>query len=253
VSLPRRPEGGRVFESRRRVRLSDTDAHGRLRLDAIARYLQDVASDDVADAGWAADEHVWVVRRTLLEVERPFLGDEEVELATWCSGVGAAAAARRTSLAGDRGGAIEAESIWIHLDRELRPARFGERFLSVYAPTAEGRGVSTRFSLGTPPADSARAPWPLRATDVDLLGHVNNAAYWAAVEEVARARLREPLHAELEYRQPIDLGEAVDLVSADGGGALWLVVDGAVRAAAAVAQRGSIQSARATPSSSSPQ
>ena len=25
--------------------------------------------------------------------------------------------------------------------------------------------------------------WQLRATDVDLLGHVNNAAYWHAVEE----------------------------------------------------------------------
>jgi len=253
VSPPPRPAVGRVFEARRRVRLSDTDADGRVRLDAVARYLQDVASDDVADAGWAADEHVWVVRRTLLDVARPFVGDEEVELATWCSGVGAAAAARRTSLAGDRGGAIEAESVWIHLDRELGPARFGERFLSVYAPAAEGRGVSTRFSLGDPPAESVRAPWPLRATDVDLLGHVNNAAYWAAVEQVAGARLREALQADLEYRQPIDLGETVDLVSERGGGALWLVVDGAARAAAAVGQRGSIHTARATPTSSSPE
>jgi acyl-ACP thioesterase len=161
------------------------------------------------------------------------LGDEEVELATWCSGVGAAAAARRTSLVGDRGGAIEAESVWIHLDRELRPARLGERFLSVYAPAAEGRGVSTRFSLGPPPADAARAPWPLRATDVDLLGHVNNAAYWAAVEEVATG-LDEPFRAALEYRQPVDLGERVELVHTRKGRDVWLVVDGTVRAAAAV-------------------
>jgi acyl-ACP thioesterase len=250
VTLPPRPVAGRVFEAQRRVRLSDTDAAGRLRLDAVARYLQDVAADDVADAGWAADEHVWVVRRTLLDVPRPFLGDEEVDLATWCSGVGAAAAARRTSLVGDRGGAIEAESVWIHLDRELRPARLGQRFRSVYAPAAEGRGVSTRFSLAAPPADSTRAPWPLRATDVDLLGHVNNAAYWAAVEEVAVGRLREPLRAELEYRQPIDLGETVEIVSARCGGEVWLVVDSTVRAAAAVGQRGSIQTARARPTSS---
>jgi acyl-ACP thioesterase len=245
VTLPPRPVAGRVFEAQRRVRLSDTDAAGRLRLDAVARYLQDVAADDVADAGWAADEHVWVVRRTLLDVARPFLGDEEVDLATWCSGVGAAAAARRTSLTGDRGGAIEAESVWIHLDRELRPARLGQRFLSIYAPTAEGRGVST-------PAGSIRAPWPLRATDVDLLGHVNNAAYWAAVEEAATGGLGEPLRAELEYRQPIDLGETVEIVSAPGGRAVWLVVDGAVRAAAAVGQRGSIQTARARATSSPP-
>ena len=80
---------------------------------------------------------------------------------------------------------------------------------------------------------------------------MNNAAYWAAVEEVAAGSLREPLRAELEYRQPIDLGETVEVVSAPGGRAVWLVVDGAVRAAALV-QRGSIQTARASPSSSPP-
>jgi acyl-ACP thioesterase len=251
VTLPPRPLAARVFEARRRVPLSDTDAVGRLRLDAVARYLQDVASDDVADAGWAADDHFWVVRRTFLDVVAPFLGDEEVQLATWCSGVGAAAAARRTSLAGDRGGAIEAESVWIHLDRDLRPARFGERFLAVYAPAADGRGVSTRFSLGAPPTDAASAPWPLRATDVDRLGHVNNAAYWAAVEEAAAELLDRRLRAALEYRQPIDLGERVQLVHANGGRGVWLVVDGTVRAAAIVDQHGSIETARATPGSSS--
>ncbi len=234
MTLVPRPVTGRVFEARRRVRLSDTDARGRLRLDAVARYLQDVASDHVADAGWAADEHFWVVRSTVLDVGRPFLGDEAVELATWCSGVGGAAAARRTSISGDRGGALQAQSVWIHLDRRLRPARFGERFLAVYAPAAAGRGVSTRFSLPAPPPDAARSHWPLRATDADRLGHVNNAAYWAAVEEVGGDRLGRPLRALLEYRQPIDFGERVDLVRAGDGRDVWLVVEGTVRAAATI-------------------
>ena len=217
----------RVYRAERRIRLSDTDADGRLRLDAVARYLQDVASDDVADAGWSADEHIWVVRRTELELATPFAGDEAVELATWCSGTGASAAARRTTITGDRGGRIEAEVVWIHLGRDLQPARLPQRFHDVYAPSAQGRGVSTRLELRGP-LDGAVRPWPLRVTDVDLLGHVNNAVYWGAVEETLR-----PLeHAVLEYRKPIDLGDAVELRA--GGGGLAFLVGGELRAAAAV-------------------
>ena len=215
----------RIFRAGRRVRLSDMDADGRLRLAAVARYLQDVASDDVADAGWSADEHIWVVRRTQLEIAVPFGGDEAVELETWCSGVGASAAARRTSIVGDRGGRIEAEVVWIHLGRDLQPARLPQRFHDVYAASAAGRGVSTRLELRGP-RDGGTRPWPLRATDVDLLGHVNNAVYWSAVEETLR-----PLRsAVLEYRRPIDLGEPVELRVGDG--ALAFLVADELRAAA---------------------
>src|SRR5689334_12752128 len=96
IPLPPLPETGRVFRAGRRIRLSDTTADGRLRLDAIARYLQDIATDDVEDAGTDDAEHVWVVRRTVLDVIRPFVEDQRVEAATWPSGVGPRWAARRT-------------------------------------------------------------------------------------------------------------------------------------------------------------
>ena len=41
------PPSGRTFRVSYRIRLSDADATGRLRLDAVARYLQDAAIDDV--------------------------------------------------------------------------------------------------------------------------------------------------------------------------------------------------------------
>lgn len=219
----------RRFAASRTIRLSDTDASGRLRLDAIARYLQDVASDDWEDAGFGESDSAWVVRRTELEVVAPFADDTRVSLETWCSGVAGSSAARRYAVAGDRGGRAEAESIWIHLDRSLRPKRLDERFLAVYGASANGRRAPTRFTLDAP-AGLSGAPWPLRATDVDRLGHVNNAAYWAPLEQAWPGRLAGPLRATLEYRKPIDLGEPVEL--ALDGDALWLVVDGDVRAAA---------------------
>jgi acyl-ACP thioesterase len=219
----------RVFRSSRPIRLSDTDASGRLRLDAVARYLQDVASDDWADAGFDSQAHVWVVRKTWIEVEARFGADERVELATWCSGVAGTSASRRYSLTGNAGGRIEAESVWIHLDRSLRPLRLPPAFVEVYGESAGGGGVATRFSLPAPPADASGEPWPLRATDVDRLGHVNNAVYWVPVEERFGAAVRR---AELEYRRPVDLGDDARVVV--DGDALWLTVAGEAHAAAAI-------------------
>lgn len=220
---------GRRFRSERTVGLSDVDADGRLRLDAIARYLQDVASEDVTDAGRPPSEHVWVVRRTELDVVEPFADDVRVELETWASGLAPTAAARRSTIRGDKGGHLEAESIWIHLDRSLRPLRLDPGFLELYGPSAASRRVSTRLTLPAPTVAADR-DWPLRAVDVDRLGHINNAAYWEPVEELWAGRLGGRLHAVLEYRRPLDLGDQVRIAHDDN--TLWLVVDGEVRSAA---------------------
>lgn len=222
----------RRFAGRRPIRLSDTDASGRLRLDAIARYLQDVASDDWEDAGLASPESLWVVRRTDLRVETPF-GDDDgvVELETWCSGIARTAASRRYTLRGGAGGLVEAESLWIHLGADLRPKPLGEGFLAVYGASAADRRPVTQLSLSREVNGGGQGhPWRIRATDIDRLGHVNNAAYWAPLEEAWQGRLAGRFACLLEYRSPIDLGETVELVV--DGDLAWLVVEGEVRSAA---------------------
>ena len=231
------PTSGRTYTASRRIRLSDMDAHGRLRLDAVARFLQDIAIDDVQETGWGTPEHLWFVRSIRVDVHRPFLEDGEAELTTWCSGVAAIAAGRRWSVRGDRGGSIEVDSIWIHLDARANPARIED--FGVYAEAAGGRHVSTKLALPEPPADAGRTRWSLRATDVDLHGHVNNAVYWQAVEELSPGLgvdLRRPLRAELDYRGPIDLGEEIALVAFEdaGHGAVAFVAGAEVRAVARI-------------------
>jgi acyl-ACP thioesterase len=224
------------------VRLSDTDATGRLRLDAVARYLQDAAIDDVAETDWGAPEHLWVLRAARIDVLAPFLADGFVDIVTWGSSFSSLAAGRRWSLSGDAGGAIEADSTWIHLGPDARPARIGEGF-DGYAEAAQGRVASTKLTLPAP-EDGKRVPWPLRTTDVDRMGHVNNAAYWAAVEQRLAEHgpdLRRPYRARLDYRHPLDLGEDVELAEDTRGGtyvAAFCVRD-AVRAVVAVEPLGS--------------
>jgi acyl-ACP thioesterase len=97
--------------------------------------------------------------------------------------------------------------------------------------------VSPRLTLAAPPDAGDREPWPLRFRDFDVLGHVNNAAYWELVEELlARRRSRRaPLRVELEHVRAIERGASCALVhrpDADGWSA-WLVgADGAVHMAA---------------------
>ena len=214
------------------------DADGRVRLDAVARFLQDVAIDDVGETGWGAPEHLWFVRRIRLDVLVPLLADRVVELTTWCSGVAAIAAGRRWSVKGDRGGHIEVDSVWIHLDGGGRPARIDD--FGPYRAAAAERPVSTRFELPFPPAGVTGAPWALRSADVDLHGHVNNAVHWQAVEHALIASgavdPTRPFRAELDYREPLDLDDAVYLVRFDvpDGVALGIVSADAVRAVALV-------------------
>ena len=231
------PRTGRAHRSGRRIRLADRDARGRLRLDAVARYLQDAATDDVDETGWGAPEHLWVVRSMCIDVVAPPVEDDRVELVTWCSGTGTVAAGRRLSLRGDRGGQVEANSVWIHLDPDARPARIEE--FEVYAEAAEGRVVSTRLELEEPRAnDGVKTPWPVRIADLDVMGHVNNAAYWQAVEEclgLSAVDLSRPLRARLDYRHPLDLGDEVELVAHEHAGALTIAFSvGAARAVARV-------------------
>jgi hypothetical protein len=50
--------------------IADATASGRVRLDAIARWLQDVAYLDLVDAGFEG-QGAWVVRRLRIRVESP--------------------------------------------------------------------------------------------------------------------------------------------------------------------------------------
>jgi acyl-ACP thioesterase len=219
------PERGRRFVASRTVRLGDAGLDGALRLDALARFLQDIAADDAHEVGLRAA--TWVVRRTTLELHgRPSYG-ERIELTTFCGGLGSRWAERRTSVVGPSS-RIEASSLWVHLDERGRPAALPGIFLDAYGEAAGGRTASSRLAHPSPPPDATRTPWPLRPTDFDVLGHVNNAVFWTIVEDDPPAAGT----VTLEYRTPIEPGTDVDLVVAPDGATRWLVSDAGVHASA---------------------
>ena len=196
------------------------------------------------ETGWGIPDHIWVIRKIRVDVVAPLLRDRSVEIATWCSGVAAIAAGRRWSVRGDAGGHVEIDSVWIHLGPDQRPARIGD-----FGPYAPGRrrppGLDEARVAGSRRPTPGACPWALRSTDLDANGHVNNAVYWQAVEDwCAREGVdpSSPHRAELDYRDPIDLDDRVELATftADGEGrCVAFLAGGRVRAVAAVGPLGS--------------
>ena len=170
--MPGRVEGTWAHTGTRRLRWGDADRHGRLRLDAVARYLQDVANDDTRAAGFDPGAP-WVVRRTrILVVTPPRLG-EVLSLTTFAGALGSRWAERRTTVTGEAGGHVEASALWVHVDPASgRPARLTPEFRERYEPAAAGRTVGSRLHHPPPPAGDGvhRRPWPLPSADPDRDG-----------------------------------------------------------------------------------
>ena len=81
-------------------------------------------------------------------------------------------------------------------------------------------------------------PWPLRFSDFDVLGHVNNAACWQIVEEALSQHrdLRAPLRAEVQHKTAIERDAEVHVTTARQGDVLsiWVSADGSIAVSATI-------------------
>jgi acyl-ACP thioesterase len=209
--LLERSPGVRAYTHPRQPGFADCAPSGRMRLDAIACWLQDVAYADVEDAG-VEQSAVWVVRRTRIAVNRfPRFG-ERFSVTTFCSGLGRMWAERRTDIGrdGEAVADVEAVSLWVHLDAEhWRPTPLTEAEIETYGGARTSRRVSARLRHPAAPSFflAEGTAWTFRATECDIADHVNNAAYWTPLEEeLLGGPDPERLDVELEYRTPAQPG-----------------------------------------------
>jgi acyl-ACP thioesterase len=229
IEFVRPPDSGRLYTSHYSVRLSDADPSGAIRWDSLARYLQDIASDDWDEIGVDSNDF-WVVRRTSM---RRVGADawpnfkQVITLRTWCAGAGPAWVERRTDVVMDDEVIVETAALAVQVNPQGQPVRIRPEFLAVYGEAIGGRKVSGRVVTPEVTTGAVARPWQLRRADLDVVGHVNNAACWQALDEVALS-VRE---VTFIHHGSLALDDEVTLFNTDD--ALWLCVAGAVQVSAA--------------------
>ena len=213
-------QSGRKFSTSRKVRLGDVTPKGRVRLDAVARYLQDIATDDSLDGNYS-EPHSWVVRRTQMWVTAFPKYLDEISLTTWCGALGSHWAERRTQIKCAGEVVIETAALWVRVDfKTMKPVALSNEMTELLSSATNGRKISSRLEIGRnlPDLTSNNATsqdWPIRFSDMDAVGHLNNAAYWEVLEEYlgANSGKRAPLRATVEHHGAIDPGDKVQIVT----------------------------------------
>jgi acyl-ACP thioesterase len=105
----------------------------------------------------------------------------------------------------------------------------------VYRAAAGERRVTARLRHPPPSGEEQRSAWSFRATELDIAGHINNAAYWQPLEEELLGQPEpEQVDAEVEYRGPAQPGEMLLLRD---GARRWITgTDGEIHASVLLAE-----------------
>ncbi|OBJ51068.1 acyl-[acyl-carrier-protein] thioesterase [Mycobacterium asiaticum] len=234
------PDEGYVYQTGWRLATSDIDEHRRLRLDGVARYIQEVGAEHLADADLAEVHPHWIVLRTVIDVIEPIEIPSDITFRRWCAGLSSRWCNMRVQLKGSEGGRIETEGFWICMNKDtLTPSRLTDYCIERFGSTTDNHRLKWRPQVTEPLDDPATTPFPLRRTDIDLFEHVNNTIYWHGVHEILGQvpdLENKPYRAVLEYRSPIKYGEPLTIRSANRGDSVLMhfTVGDDVRAAALV-------------------
>lgn len=232
------PDTGYVYRTTWPVTTSDIDEHLHLRLDSVARYIQEVGAQNLLDAGEADAHPHWIVNRTVIDVLSPIELGDDIAFSRWCSALSTRWCTMRVDLLGSGGGRIETEGFWIAINADtLTPARVSDTLVEKFASTTDEHRLKWRRWLTEPHEPTAVTPFALRRTDIDIFQHVTNASYWHAMHEVMAGHpeiATPPYRAVVEYRKPIKFGETVTIRSSPSENEvrIALAVDDDVRATA---------------------
>lgn len=221
------------FEQTYRVRYDECNLYGLVTPVAVLRYLQDIAALDAVQSTLIGTGD-WVARRTIMEFHAPIPARAHLRLQTYPLGFTKVTAWRGYDLllAGDAGNepqlAVKARTLWVYLDARGRPTRIPPDMLTIWMPP--GTTLVLPPDEETWPTFPAQPQFetnaPVRFSDLDVMGHMNNAAYVELLDNATWEIFTQngllpqqahsypaPLYYDIEYAASARPGETLQVHS----------------------------------------
>lgn len=210
------------------VRYDECNPYGYVTPAGVLLYLQDIAGLHAAEVK-ILEGGVWIARRTMLDFTAPVPARATVEITTGPLGYSKVQAQRgyEVRIAGQPDPAITGRTIWVFLSLQGRPIRLPENFFKSWAS-----GGSHPLLPDAPwPTDPPHPPFvttsSVRFSDLDMINHMNNAAYVELLDDAAWERLSQlgisleegetghpvPLHYDIEYLASVRFGDKLTVQS----------------------------------------
>ena len=204
------------------VRHSEVDASGRLKLRALADYLQEAAARHAAHIGVGVDDLacrnlLWVLSRIVIIIEN-FPGPaEQINVETWPRSPEKLFAMREFVVHGKNGLPVcRASSAWLLIDaKNFRPKKI--ETLGSVIPRNEGNPFLVKTLAKLEPVESTKMfTQQIRPSAIDINGHLNNAEYFALAQDALAAKngsgftIRE---IRMNFVSDLKSGEAVTVFS----------------------------------------
>lgn len=222
------------FEQEILIPPSACDYSGRLGYAGAFAVLMDLATEHaerlgIGLAAMKAKNRFWVTVRTkILFHERPAVS-EAVRLITWPEKPGAVRCNRSYEIRRADALLISGRTEWAVMNTETNTIAPATDLFPAELDYADGAAVSEPFARVPARFEGLEpfAGYTVRSTDIDLGGHMNNAAYPRALFGAFSSRELDALRVraiDLIFRAPCYEGEKLDFYKKPGEGALDLRV-----------------------------
>ncbi|MCL1807789.1 MAG: thioesterase [Oscillospiraceae bacterium] len=214
---------GKLLTHTLRIPDNAADCFGRCRPGALLNICQETGNMHSIEIGYANDDlpegFSWVLVKAFLRLERPLKRQEEITVSTWYRGSAGAQVYRDYDVYANGVRAGEVITSWIMFDlirqRPVRPDIAKETDL-IYTPPEPKTVIPSKPER---PGETHEAGTrPVRYSDLDMNGHMNNIVYLDVVcdtlrlEEHAGVFLKS---AEIHYVGQTLPGQTLELETGD--------------------------------------
>ncbi len=203
------------------ARYDECSLFGFLTPAATVRYLQDIAVLHYNSANLDEGGH-WIARRTIIDFHQPIPAYSNLELQTFVGGTSKVTSQRNYKLRLENGEpVVTGRTTWVYLGSNGRPARIPPSFVAYFWPDGPAPMAYDPDWPGWPDCPAAISRQKVRFSDLDILAHMNNAAYvdlldnagWETQAEDALPTSGQlmPLHYDIEYLESAQLGQDLEV------------------------------------------